>query len=110
MAELHRAPSGLLTEEGEHGGEKVKEGDYPPMKSFQDFRHVWCVESSKLWVIAAPIAFNIICNYGINSFTNIFVGHIGPLELSAVAVSLSVFGGFIFGFMVSSPARDTMKE
>ncbi|KAF3441524.1 hypothetical protein FNV43_RR15438 [Rhamnella rubrinervis] len=46
-----------------------------------------------------PIAFNILCNYGINSFTNIFVGHIGDLELSAVAISLSVIANFSFGFL-----------
>ncbi|KAF5946230.1 hypothetical protein HYC85_016458 [Camellia sinensis] len=47
-----------------------------------------------------PIAFNILCNYGINSFTNIFVGHIGDVQLSAVAISLSVLANFSFGFLL----------
>ncbi|XP_062090365.1 protein DETOXIFICATION 34 [Humulus lupulus] len=58
------------------------------------------VESSKLWAIAGPIVFNIWCNYGINSFTNIFVGHLGDVELSAVAISLSVIANFSFGFLL----------
>ncbi|KAK9743029.1 hypothetical protein RND81_03G212200 [Saponaria officinalis] len=94
-AELHPAPSGVLMTGDEDGG-----GDYPPIRSFEDFKYLWWIESTKLWIIAGPIAFNILCNYGINSFTNIFVGHIGDVELSAVAISLSVFGSFVFGFML----------
>ena len=30
---------------------------------------------------------------------NVFVGHIGNLELSAVSISLSVIGTFSFGFL-----------
>lgn len=100
MEELHPAPSGVLMagdDEGGGGGD----GDYPPIRNFEDAKCIWWIESTKLWVIAGPIAFNILCNYGINSFTNIFVGHIGDVELSAVAVALSVFGTFVFGFMVS---------
>ncbi|XVF33300.1 hypothetical protein REPUB_Repub17cG0156700 [Reevesia pubescens] len=39
-------------------------------------------------------------NYGINSFTNIFVGHIGDIELSAVAIASSVVSNFSFGFLL----------
>ncbi|CAN8308950.1 unnamed protein product [Cochlearia groenlandica] len=74
--------------------------DFAPIQTFQDAKHVCLVESSKLWEIAAPIAFNILCNYGVNSFTSIFVGHIGDLELSAVAISLSVVSNFSFGFLL----------
>lgn len=90
---LHHAPSTLL-------GKSTEDDDFPPIQSFEDAKHVCIVESSKLWVIAAPIAFNILCNYGVNSFTSIFVGHIGDLELSAVAISLSVVSNFSFGFLV----------
>ncbi|XP_012843762.1 PREDICTED: protein TRANSPARENT TESTA 12, partial [Erythranthe guttata] len=92
QATLHEAPSTFLA-----GGEG---GDYPPIRSFDDFKNLFHIESVKLWAIAAPIAFNILCNYGINSFTSIFVGHIGDLELSAVAISLSVIANFSFGFML----------
>ncbi|GAB4861712.1 Protein DETOXIFICATION 34 [Ancistrocladus abbreviatus] len=91
--ELHPAPAtGLIPhEEG---------GDYPPIHTFADAKYVLWLESSRLWGIGGPIAFNILCNYGINSFTNIFVGHIGDIELSAVAISLSVIANFSFGFLL----------
>lgn len=92
--ELHHAPS-TVVESGE--------GDYAPCKNLEDAKYIAFMESRKLWAIASPIAFNILCNYGINSFTNIFVGHISDLELSAVAISLSVIANFSFGFLVSPP-------
>ncbi|CAK9156751.1 unnamed protein product [Ilex paraguariensis] len=89
---LHPAPSMVLSGEAD--------GDYPPVLGYEDAKHICYIESSKLWAIAGPIAFNILCNYGINSFTNIFVGHIGTVELSAVAISLSVIANFSFGFLL----------
>ncbi|KAK7295106.1 hypothetical protein RJT34_18010 [Clitoria ternatea] len=89
-AELHHAPTGLV--------DTVV--DYTPINGFQDAKVVFSVESMKLWSIAGPIAFNILCNYAVNSFTNIFVGHLGDLELSAVSVSLSVISNFSFGFLL----------
>lgn len=95
-AELHPAPTVHVgPNEGEYST------DYPPINNFTDAKDICVLESIKLWTIAGPIAFNILCNYGINSFTNIFVGHIGDLELSAVAISLSVIANFSFGFLVS---------
>lgn len=90
---LHHSPSTYV-------GPVEDEGDYPPITSFEDAKRIFCLEISKLWTIAAPIAFNIWCNYGINSFTNIFVGHIGDVELSAVAISLSVISNLSFGFLL----------
>ncbi|XP_047306597.1 protein DETOXIFICATION 34 [Impatiens glandulifera] len=89
-ADLHHAPTGFVG----------SSADYPPITTFQDAKAVCLLESVKLWTIAGPIAFNILCNYGINSTTNIFVGHIGDVELSAVAISLSVLASFSFGFML----------
>lgn len=89
--DLHPAPTTFIGS---------SDGDYPAVKSFGDAKTICLEETQKLWVIAGPIAFNILCNYGINSFTNIFVGHIGDLELSAVAISLSVIQNFSFGFLV----------
>ncbi|XP_041012914.1 protein DETOXIFICATION 35 [Juglans microcarpa x Juglans regia] len=76
------------------------DGDYPPVRSVGEARRVLWKETSMLWKIAGPIAFNILCLYGTNSVTNIFVGHIGEVELSAVAIALSVIGTFSFGFML----------
>ena len=92
-AELHHAPEGLV---------QTNVGDYSAINGIEDFKNVFSVESIKLWAIAGPIAFNILCNYAVNSFTNIFVGHLGDVELSAVAISLSVISNFSFGFLVSS--------
>ncbi|KAL5560694.1 hypothetical protein UlMin_036905 [Ulmus minor] len=64
--------------------------DYEPVKSFEEVRSVFWNETVKLWRIAGPIGCTIICNYGVNSVTNIFVGHIGELELSATTISLSL--------------------
>ncbi|KAG8652938.1 hypothetical protein MANES_06G151300v8 [Manihot esculenta] len=75
-------------------------GDYPPVRSYNDLKSVIWIETVKMWTIAAPIVFNMVCQYGINSVTNIFVGHVGDFELSAVAISLSVIGTFSFGFML----------
>ncbi|KAJ6390808.1 hypothetical protein OIU77_024926 [Salix suchowensis] len=91
-ADLHPAPSTLITDD--------QGGDYPPATGFGDAKYICLLESSKLWAIAGPIAFNILCNYGVNSLTNIFVGHIGDIELSAVAISLSVIANFSFGFLL----------
>ncbi|XP_048321782.1 protein DETOXIFICATION 34 [Ziziphus jujuba] len=93
-AELHPAPATYVG-----ATEGPESTDYPVINNFQDAKYICVMESVKLWTIAGPIAFNILCNYGINSFTNIFVGHIGDLELSAVAISLSVIANFTFGFL-----------
>ena len=79
----------------------IDSGDYTPARSLAEVRWVFWRETVKVWKIAGPIAFNIICQYGTNSITNIFVGHIGAVELSGVAIALSVIGTFSFGFMVS---------
>jgi MATE family multidrug resistance protein len=90
--ELHHAPEGLI---------ETNVGDYTRVTNFEDAKHVAIVESIKLWSIASPICFGILCNYAINTFTNIFVGHLGNLELTSVSISLSVISNFSFGFMVS---------
>ncbi|KAJ1694640.1 hypothetical protein LUZ63_011338 [Rhynchospora breviuscula] len=74
--------------------------DVEKVKNVKDAWNVFVNESKVLWAIAAPIAFNIICLYGMNSSTQIFVGHVGNLELSAVAVGLSVMSNFSFGFLL----------
>ncbi|KAG2244722.1 hypothetical protein Bca52824_093454 [Brassica carinata] len=81
-----------------HGGEV--EEDYAPARTWSDVKRVLGTESAKMWLIAAPVGFNILCQYGVGSVTNIFVGHIGEIELSAVSISLSVIGTFSFGFLL----------
>ncbi|KAK6925850.1 Multi antimicrobial extrusion protein [Dillenia turbinata] len=90
--------------DGGGGGE-----DYLQARSWGEWKTVFWGETMKLWRIAGPIVFNIICQYGILSCTNIFAGHMGDLELSAVAISLSVIGTFSFGFMLGmASASETL--
>ncbi|KAI4351681.1 hypothetical protein L6164_006017 [Bauhinia variegata] len=78
----------------------AEDGDYAPMKDFKAAKRVFLMETRRMWEIAAPIIFNILCQFGVNSVTSIFVGHLGDVELSAVSLSLSVIGTFSFGFML----------
>ncbi|KAK3013451.1 hypothetical protein RJ639_009369 [Escallonia herrerae] len=80
---------------------KGDDGDYRRLKTFREWRTVFWMETVKLWRIGGPIAFTILCRFGTYSVTNIFVGHIGNIELSAVTIALSVIGTFSFGFMFS---------
>ncbi|CAK7337030.1 unnamed protein product [Dovyalis caffra] len=75
-------------------------GDYLPPRSFKAIKSVFWEETVKMWKIAGPIGFNIICQYGTEAFTIIFVGHLGNLELSAVSISLNVISTFSFGLML----------
>lgn len=75
-------------------------GDSEPVRNFKQLSNMFWLETVKMWQIAGPIALATLCQYGVNSFTNIFVGHIGDLELSAVSVSLTVICIFSFGFML----------
>ena len=80
-----------------YGGEG---GDYPPLTSWREVRSMLWRETVKVWRVAGPLAFQILCQFGTNLVTTVFVGHIGNLELSAVSISVSVIGTFSFGFMV----------
>ncbi|MQM20428.1 hypothetical protein Taro_053447 [Colocasia esculenta] len=103
---LHQPGGG---ERGPQEGMEEWEGDCPPVKGWGGAWPVFAVESRKLWQIAVPIVFNSLSIYGINSVTQIFVGHIGSLELSAVAIALSVIGNFVTSFMVRHPTAAGYK-
>ncbi|WVZ78960.1 hypothetical protein U9M48_026595 [Paspalum notatum var. saurae] len=74
--------------------------DVPAVRSARGAWALFLEESRRLWAIGAPIAFNVICLYGTNSTTQIFAGHVGNRELSAVAIGLSVVSNFSFGFLL----------
>uniref|UniRef100_A0A0E0K711 Protein DETOXIFICATION n=1 Tax=Oryza punctata TaxID=4537 RepID=A0A0E0K711_ORYPU len=82
------------------GADGDDDDDAPVVRSPRGAWEVFTAESRRLWAIGAPIAFNVICLYGTNSTTQIFVGHIGNRELSAVAIGLSVVSNFSFGFLL----------
>ncbi|CAL9060723.1 protein DETOXIFICATION 35 [Musa acuminata AAA Group] len=79
---------------------ETKVEDYPPVREAREAWEVLVAESKKLWSIGAPITFNVLCLYGFCSITQMFVGHIGNLELSAVAIALNVVYLFNFGFLL----------
>ncbi|KAL7146293.1 hypothetical protein ABFS83_06G031100 [Erythranthe nasuta] len=76
------------------------DGDYLPVSGVREWWRVFCIESVKLWSIGGPIAFQILCQFGTNSVTTMFVGHLGDIELSAFSIAVSVIGTFSFGFML----------
>nr|QBM79470.1 MATE40 [Rehmannia glutinosa] len=76
------------------------DGDYLPARGAKAWWRVFCIETSKLWRIGGPIAFQIVCQYASNSVATIFVGHLGDVELSAFSIAISVVATFAFGFML----------
>lgn len=85
---------------GEGAALVAEDGDYVAARGFKKVSEVFWIESKRMWLIALPIVFNIWCQYGTNSITSIFVGHLGDIELSAISLINSVIGTFAFGFMV----------
>ncbi|KAL5211620.1 hypothetical protein ABZP36_022467 [Zizania latifolia] len=90
----------VAVHEDETGALVSSEEDAAVVCSARGAWEVFTEESRRLWAIGAPIAFNIICLYGTNSATQIFAGHVGNRELSAVAIGLSVVSNFSFGFLL----------
>ncbi|KAL6635377.1 hypothetical protein ACP70R_028048 [Stipagrostis hirtigluma subsp. patula] len=78
----------------------VEGGDAAAPRSYAAAREAFFREAERLWAIAAPITFNILCLYGVNSATQLFAGRLGNLQLSAAAVGLSVVSNFSFGFLL----------
>ncbi|XP_057836593.1 protein DETOXIFICATION 33-like [Cryptomeria japonica] len=56
-------------------------------------------ESKKLWKIAGPAMFIRICAYSMMVITTICAGHLGVVELAAVAIQGNVIRGLAFGFL-----------
>ncbi|CAN0896267.1 Protein DETOXIFICATION 29 [Linum grandiflorum] len=74
--------------------------DIPPLGNFGDFCRVFYSELVKLWFLAGPAIFTLVCQYSLGTITQIFAGHIGTLELAAVSVENSVIAGFSVGTML----------
>ncbi|XP_047943377.1 protein DETOXIFICATION 35-like isoform X1 [Salvia hispanica] len=75
-------------------------GDYREARGVKTWWRIFCLETVKLWAIGGPIAFQILCQYGTNFVSTIFVGHLGDLQLSAFSIAISVVGNFAFGFLL----------
>ncbi|KAG6486498.1 hypothetical protein ZIOFF_055074 [Zingiber officinale] len=68
----------LANEEEKEVAHQVE--DYPPVKSPQAAWDLFLAESNKLWSVGAPITFNVMCLFGFNSSTQIFLGMGSALE------------------------------
>ncbi|KAJ0025495.1 hypothetical protein Pint_08402 [Pistacia integerrima] len=60
---------------------------------------VW-TESKKLWHIVGPSILSRLSAYSMNLITQAFAGHLGNVELAAVSMSVTVIGGFNYGFLL----------
>ncbi|WMV20583.1 hypothetical protein MTR67_013968 [Solanum verrucosum] len=80
----------------------ASDGDYRPISdmNLNELCAVFWIETVKLWEIGGPIALNIMCQYGFYAITVAFCGHLGPTQLAAVTLALTVISTFAFGFMM----------
>ncbi|CAA2985470.1 protein DETOXIFICATION 27-like [Olea europaea var. sylvestris] len=60
---------------------------------------VW-IESKKLWKVVGPAIFSRIASYSMFVITQAFAGHLGELELAAMAIASNVVLGFDFGLLL----------
>ncbi|RZC73205.1 hypothetical protein C5167_048684 [Papaver somniferum] len=96
------------------GGEKrinvpLLEENSSPATTLQLYHHddiqddllsrVW-IESKKLWHIVGPTIFSRIASYSMFIITQASAGHLGNLELAAIALSTTVIVGFCFGLLL----------
>ncbi|GLJ41650.1 hypothetical protein SUGI_0862010 [Cryptomeria japonica] len=108
MADVLNSP--LLKEEEQDGEisnhevtgtENIRLADLDSIVSFQQLIKESWRESKTLWRIAGPAIFIKLCSYSMLLITAICAGHLGVVELAAVAIQGSVIGGLAFGFLVS---------
>lgn len=58
-------------------------------------------ESKKIWHIALPAILTAVFQFSIGFVTTAFVGHLGEVELAAVAVVENVIESFAYGILVN---------
>ncbi|KAF3511242.1 hypothetical protein F2Q69_00000409 [Brassica cretica] len=81
-------------------GEEEQNGDIK--------RETW-METNKLWRIVGPAIFAKISTYSIFVITQAFAGHLGELELAAIAIVQNVITGFSIGlFLGMASALQTL--
>ncbi|KAI5427589.1 Protein DETOXIFICATION 21, variant 2, partial [Lathyrus oleraceus] len=62
-------------------------------------KRVW-QESKKMWKVAGPAIFNRFSTFGITVVSQSFIGHIGPTELAAYAIVMTVLVRFANGVLL----------
>ncbi|RVW62752.1 Protein detoxification 21 [Vitis vinifera] len=84
----------LLNKEDKPGGEvEVEEEGQQQIKE-----KVWG-ETKRLWIVAGPAIFTRFSTFGINIISQAFIGHIGPTELAAYALVITVLLRFANGIL-----------
>ncbi|KAG2376612.1 Protein DETOXIFICATION 31 [Vigna angularis] len=76
--------------------------DMSPITGPGDFYREFVLESKKLWFLAGPGIFSFVSKYSLGAFTQIFAGHIGTIELTAVSVENSLIAGFSYGILLGN--------
>ena len=66
----------------------------------EKFKDKLWVENKKMWIVAAPAIFTRFSTFGINVISQAFIGHIGPTELAAYSIVLTVLLRFANGILV----------
>lgn len=83
--------------EGEIQEKLLRQGDVDEEVKLMD--KVW-IETKKIWIVAGPAIFTRFSTYGINLISQGFVGHIGPTELAAYSLVVTVLLRFSNGILV----------
>ncbi|KAF8018504.1 hypothetical protein BT93_H3398 [Corymbia citriodora subsp. variegata] len=87
----------LLQNSTERQRDEDKEGGEAGDQSLA--RRVW-VESKKLWHIVGPSIFSRVASYSMLVITQAFAGHLGDLELAAMALTTNLIIGLDFGLLL----------
>ncbi|WJX41188.1 hypothetical protein P8452_28580 [Trifolium repens] len=59
-----------------------------------------CLESKKLWHIAAPSIFSRLTMFSITVVTQSFAGHLNDLDLAAISIACTLLIAITFGFLL----------
>ncbi|XP_057836673.2 protein DETOXIFICATION 33 [Cryptomeria japonica] len=80
--------------------ENLRLTDLDSIVSFQQLIKESWRESKKLWRIAGPAIFIRVCSHSMLLITTICAGHLGVVELAALAIQGNVIGLLAFGLML----------
>ncbi|KAK0573518.1 hypothetical protein LWI29_009392 [Acer saccharum] len=74
--------------------------DIPPITGAGDFCREFYIEFKKLWYLAAPSIFTLICQYLLCATTQVFSGHVSINAQAAFSVENFVVSLFTYGIML----------
>ncbi|GLT81418.1 hypothetical protein SLA2020_528070 [Shorea laevis] len=66
----------------------------------EEFKDKLWNEIKKMWIVAGPAIFTRFSTFGVTIISQAFIGHIGPAELAAYSVVLTVFVRFGNGVLL----------